>query len=66
MTKLQMLEEEIKKLSPKELAELREWFLEREAEEWDREIQEDVAAGKLDKFAAEALEEFKRGKTKQI
>jgi len=47
MTKLQTIEEEIKKLSPEELAELREWFLERDAEEWDREIERDAASGKL-------------------
>src|SRR5713101_7720720 len=50
MTKLQAIEEEIKKLSPEELAELREWFLERDAEEWDREIDSDAASGKLDRL----------------
>ena len=50
MTKLQLLEEEIKKLSPEELAAFREWFLEREADEWDREIERDAASGKLDKL----------------
>jgi hypothetical protein len=36
MTKVEALEEEIKKLSPEELAQLRDWLLERDAEEWDR------------------------------
>ncbi len=31
------------------LAQLRDWFLERDAEEWDRQIDRDAACGKLDK-----------------
>ena len=50
MTKLQLLEEEIKKLSPEELAQLRDWFLELDAQQWDREIERDAASGKLDKL----------------
>ncbi|HXA20382.1 MAG TPA: hypothetical protein VN380_25610 [Thermoanaerobaculia bacterium] len=37
-----------------------------DAEEWDREFEQDVAAGKLDRFAAEALAEFERGETTEI
>jgi hypothetical protein len=36
------------------------------AAEWDREFEQDVAAGKLDPFAAEVLAEFKRGETTEI
>ena len=42
MTKVESLEEEIKRLSPEELAEL-EW-LDRDAEEWDRQIERDAAS----------------------
>jgi len=50
MTKVQALEVEIGKLSATELAELREWFSEREADHWDREIERDAASGKLDRL----------------
>ena len=55
MTKLQLLEEEIKKLSPEELAQLRDWFLELDAQQWDREIERDAASGKLDKLFEKSL-----------
>jgi len=66
MTKLQAIEEEIKKLSPEELAELREWFLERDAEEWDREIERDAASGKLDKLFEKSLADHRAGKSREI
>jgi len=66
MTKLQLLEEEIKKLSPEELAELRDWFLERDAEQWDREIERDAAAGKLDKLLEKSLADHRAGKSREI
>ena len=37
-----------------------------DAAEWDREFEQDVAAGKLDQFASEVLAEFERGETKEI
>jgi hypothetical protein len=39
-TKVQAIEEEIKNLSPSELAELREWFLDRDWAEWDHRSSE--------------------------
>ena len=35
-------------------------------EEWDREFEQDAAAGRFDRFAAEALAEFERGETIEI
>ena len=55
MTKLQLLEEEIKKLSPEELVQLREWFLERDVRQWDLQIERDAASGKLDKLFEKSL-----------
>jgi|GEM_PF-396354 len=50
MTRVEALEEEIKKLLPDELAELRIWILERDWQEWDHQIERDSASGKLDKL----------------
>ena len=66
MTKLQLLEEEIKKLSPEELAQLRDWFLELDAQHWDREIEQAAASGKLDKLFEKSLTDHRAGKSREI
>jgi hypothetical protein len=66
MTKTEALEREVETLTREELASFREWFLEYDSEAWDLEIAQDAAAGKLDRFAAEVLAEFKRGETTEI
>lgn len=63
MSKVEQLEQEIEKLSPSEFAELRTWLLERDWEEWDRQIEQDAASGKLDRLFAEAREAHRQGKS---
>ena len=66
MTKLELLEEEIRKLSPGELAQLRDWLLELDAHQWDREIEQDAASGKLDKLFEKSLADHRSGKSREI
>lgn len=66
MTKVEALEEEIKRLSPAELAQLREWFLERDAEAWDQQIERDAASGKLDKLFEKSMADHRAGKSREI
>ena len=66
MTRVEQLESQIKQLSPTELASFREWFREFDAEAWDRQIESDIHAGKLDKIANKAIEDYKAGRTKEI
>ena len=66
MSKIETLEREIEKLSAEELAAFRDWFANYDADAWDRQMQADVKAGKLDRLAAEALAEHKRGETREI
>jgi len=66
MTKVQTIEEQIKTLSPRELAELRDWFLEHDWAEWDRQIERDSAAGKLDKLFANARADHAAGKRTKL
>jgi len=66
MTKVQALEQEIETLSAEELAELRLWLDEREAEAWDREIERDAASGKLDKLFEKSLQDHRAGKSREI
>ncbi len=66
MTRVEQLEREVEKLTPEELASFRDWFTEYDWQVWDRQLERDVAAGKLDRLASEALAEFERGETTEI
>jgi len=66
MTTIEALEKQIQKLSPKELAEFRDWFLEFEWDAWDRQLERDVKAGKLDKLGKKALADHAAGKSKPL
>ena len=66
MTRVQAIEEQIKTLSATELAELREWLLEHDWAEWDRQIERDSAAGKLEKLFAEARADHAAGKSTKL
>ena len=66
MTRMEKLEREIQKLSPEELADLRDWFRKYDAEAWDRQIEEDIRGGRLDGLAEQALAAHKAGRTKEL
>ena len=59
--KVDELKSGVSSLSRDELAEFRQWYEEFDAEVWDREFEEDVKSGKLDKLAEEAVADFRRG-----
>jgi hypothetical protein len=56
----------IRRLPKKELERLRRWFDKYDAGVWDRQIEEDVAAGRLDAWGREALREHRAGRTKAL
>ena len=62
MKTVQEIEKAIRQLSPKELATLRAWFATFDAEVWDQQFAEDVAAGRLEQLAEEALEDLREGR----
>jgi hypothetical protein len=66
MRKLEALEKKISALSAEELAEFRRWFAEFDAAAWDRQIERDVKAGKLDALADEALGDHVGGKSTEF
>jgi hypothetical protein len=66
MTNVESLERDVQKLTPEELAAFRNWFAEYDWQQWDAQLERDVAEGKLDRLAAEALAEFDRGETREI
>ena len=58
------IQQAILSLSEADYARFRKWFTELDWERWDRQIEEDVKAGKLDFLAVEALEAKERGELK--
>jgi hypothetical protein len=52
---------EISQLPSADLADLAQWFEEFQADAWDRQIAEDVKAGRLDALVARAKEQVKAG-----
>ena len=55
------LEVVVSHLSPEELARFSEWFEEFLAEQWDRQIEADASAGRLDAAGQRADDDFEAG-----
>ena len=66
MTKLEKIEQDIASLSKDDLKKLSQWLDEYKADLWDKQIEEDAKAGKLDKLAAQALADHRAGKTRPL
>lgn len=66
MTTIERLEQQVQSLCPDDLSEFRRWFLEWDNDEWDRQIERDAEAGKLDALASAALFEYHAGKAREI
>ena len=62
MSSIGEIEDAVRRLSSQELAEFRTWFAEFDGAQWDRQIEEDVAAGRLDALADEALSDLRDGR----
>ena len=56
----------VAELPPDKLAEFRAWYESFDADLWDRQFEADVKAGKWDKWADEALEEHKKGLSREL
>jgi hypothetical protein len=62
MSKLENIQAAIESLSEEEYSRLREWFVEKDWEQWDREIEVDSQSGMLDFLVKEALQEKSKGR----
>ena len=62
MNTVHEIEQAIRALEPRDVAALRDWFAAFDAENWDRQFEQDVAAGRLDQFAEEALRNLSEGR----
>lgn len=52
----------VSQLSQEDLVAFRIWFAEFDASLWDRQFETEVAAGRLDKLAEEALQDLREGR----
>ena len=66
MGNVKSIENAIESLPPLELAEFRRWFAEFDGKAWDRQIDQDASAGKLDALAAEALADYRLGSARPL
>ena len=66
MGRVEDLEKAVEGLSSEDLREFRRWFFEFDAELWDRQLERDVAEGKLDSLIDEALEDHRHGHTRPL
>jgi hypothetical protein len=66
MSKVDELKTEIERLSSEEAAELFRWLSEREWESWDKEMEADSQAGRLDFLVREALQEKAKETLKEL
>ena len=62
MSNIAEIERAVERLAPAELTAFRAWFVADDAHAWDREMQDDEDAGRLDALAAEALEDLRAGR----
>jgi hypothetical protein len=61
MRNVKSIEDAVRSLPPQDLAEFRRWFAEYDAREWDEQIEQDVASGKLDALLDEARADYLAG-----
>jgi hypothetical protein len=62
MTRVEQLEEAVGSLPVDEYRQFRDWFIEREWSEWDKQIASDSDSGKLDFLLEEAANEKMQGR----
>ncbi|MEM1041019.1 MAG: hypothetical protein AAGI91_00155 [Bacteroidota bacterium] len=63
---IEELETAVTKLSSEDLALFAEWVAEYRANEWDRQIEEDARAGRLDALVREAEADIEAGRTRPL
>jgi hypothetical protein len=66
MANVEDIEKAVPELPPDEFARFRAWFDEFEATRFDQKIERDAKAGKLDRLAEQALEDFRAGRAREL
>ncbi|HTA31613.1 MAG TPA: hypothetical protein VK731_14060 [Candidatus Cybelea sp.] len=66
MSSVSEIETAVRELSRQELLAFRDWFSEFDAAAWDKQFEDDVAAGHLDALAGEALRDLREGRCRDL
>lgn len=66
MSPVERLEQQVQALSGEDLAQFRTWFLDFDWAAWDAQLERDVAAGRLNALAEQALHDHQSGKTTRL
>jgi hypothetical protein len=60
------IEKAVATLPPDQLAEFRAWFEEFDAARFDQKIERDANAGKLDRLAEQAVDDYRKGRAREL
>jgi hypothetical protein len=60
------IEKAVAKLPPDQFAQFRAWFEELDATRFDQKIERDAKAGKLDRLADQAADDFRKGRAREL
>ena len=66
MPEVKAIEDAVKALPARDLAEFRRWFAEFEFAVWDNQIETDSAAGKVQRLLDEAEEDYRLGEQREL
>ena len=66
MTTIDEIKVAIEQLPPEALRELRVWYEHFDAQQWDEQMLADIAAGRLDALADEAIQAFQQHETTEL
>ena len=66
MMQVEQLQREIEALPERDFSRLRRWFAEKDWQRWDKQLESDAAAGKLDFLLEEALSAKQKGTLKDL
>jgi hypothetical protein len=66
MTGIDEIKNAVVSLPVNEYRKFRDWFLERDWKEWDKQIEADSESGKLDFLVKEAMDEKSRGNLREL
>lgn len=66
MSNLKQIEAAILSLPSDEFQRLRQWLSDVDYQRWDEQLEQDIAGGKLEALAEEAIAEFKAGHCREI
>ena len=63
---IEEIKQEISQLPIEDINKFSQWLGEFKADLWDKQIEEDILAGRLDAFAEEAMRDFEEGRYTEL